>query len=57
MEKAVEKVERIGALADALYVANLEGNSGAMEPKSVREIADLIKGLADGALKDLQGLS
>ena len=47
-------LNQIGALADALWAASL-GDNTAMEPRSVKELADMIKGLADDSLAVLEG--
>jgi hypothetical protein len=58
MEQAKEDLEsnlnRISALADALWAASL-GDNKAMEPKTVKELADMIKDLADNSLAALDG--
>lgn len=58
MEKSKEALEanlnRIRAIADALSAATL-GNNKALEPDSVKELAYMIKDLADESLVALDG--
>lgn len=52
-EQLESNLTKISALASALWAATLKDND-ALEPKSVKELADMIKDLADDSLSALE---